>query len=240
MSDYIYEKVSMSSEMKKKLVSMLPNIPGLIKQKPGKGGGSYIKAETVIDVMNDVFGPLGWSHTIQKEWVEDRVPNVNPDGTTTYFKPVAHVHINVVVKAYNKETKKIEDVASHDGLGAQEINGGIIADMYKGAESDAIKRACRNFGVGLQLWRDQAGAQLFSTIATAALWDKEAEKRYEKELSFLSEASKQYGESYLMDCLNAFQPGASRLTDIVPERVPSFAGFVQQGINATKGAQQSA
>ena len=37
MSDYIYEKVSMSSEMKKKLVSMLPNIPGLIKQKPGKG-----------------------------------------------------------------------------------------------------------------------------------------------------------------------------------------------------------
>ena len=97
---------------------------------------TYIPVSEVIARLNDVFGVLGWSYT-QISCDRDAL---DPDFL------VAHVRMTV------------GDV-TRDGVGGQTIkrkrDGGIVdlGDEYKGAVSDALKKAAQSFGVGLYLAR---------------------------------------------------------------------------------------
>ena len=122
--------------------------PKEVEKQLDKGGATltYIPVSEVIVRLNDVFGPLGWSYTLVK--CERDV--LDPDFL------VAHVSMTV------------GDV-TRDGVGGQKIKrtraGDILdlGDEYKGAVSDALKKAAQSFGVGLYLARGHSAPASMQT-----------------------------------------------------------------------------
>jgi recombination DNA repair RAD52 pathway protein len=115
--------------------------PKEVERQLDKGGTSltYIPVSEVIARLNDVLGVFGWSYTMER--CERDI--LDPD----YL--VAHVRMTV------GETIR-------DGVGGQKIKrtraGDIVdlGDEYKGAVSDALKKAAQSFGVGLYLARSHS------------------------------------------------------------------------------------
>ena len=122
--------------------------PKEVERQLDKGGATltYIPVSEVIVRLNDVFGPLGWSYTLVK--CERDV--LDPDFL------VAHVSMTV------------GDI-TRDGVGGQKIKrtraGDIVdlGDEYKGAVSDALKKAAQSFGVGLYLARGHSSPASMQT-----------------------------------------------------------------------------
>jgi len=122
--------------------------PKEVEKQLDKGGATltYIPVSEIIVRLNDVFGPLGWSYTLVK--CERDV--LDPDFL------VAHVSMTV------------GDI-TRDGVGGQKIKrtraGDIVdlGDEYKGAVSDALKKAAQSFGVGLYLARGHSSPASMQT-----------------------------------------------------------------------------
>ena len=122
--------------------------PKEVEKQLDKGGATltYIPVSGVIVRLNDVFGPLGWSYTLVK--CERDV--LDPDFL------VAHVSVTV-------------GNITRDGVGGQKIKrtraGDILdlGDEYKGAVSDALKKAAQSFGVGLYLARGHSAPASMQT-----------------------------------------------------------------------------
>lgn len=119
--------------------------PHNVERSLSKGGVSltYIPVSEVINRLNRILGVDGWSSEI----VKCERDALDPDFI------VAHVRI----------TAKSEQlgVVVKDGFGGQKIkrtrSGDIVdlGDEFKGAVSDALKKAAQQFGVGLYLARSE-------------------------------------------------------------------------------------
>jgi recombination DNA repair RAD52 pathway protein len=98
----------------------------------------YLPISEIINRMNRIFGPTGWSHEV----ISCHRDAIDPDWV------VAHVRVHT------------SNGGSHDGFGGSQVKrrktGEIVdlGDEFKGAVSDALKKACQHFGVGLYLARD--------------------------------------------------------------------------------------
>ncbi|MBF83200.1 MAG: hypothetical protein CL489_01855 [Acidobacteria bacterium] len=107
-----------------------------------KGGTTltYIKVSEVISRLNDVLGVDGWSLVVK----ECRRDAVTPDWI------IAHVTLTTIIDGA---------VVHKDGFGGQEVkymkNGNPVdlGNEFKGAVSDATKKAAQSLGVGLYLAR---------------------------------------------------------------------------------------
>ena len=112
--------------------------PKEVEGQLDKGGITltYIPVSEVIVRLNEVFGVTGWSYT----QIKCERDFLDPDFL------VAHVRLTV-------------GTTTRDGVGGQKIKrtkaGDILdlGDEYKGAVSDALKKAAQSFGVGLYLAR---------------------------------------------------------------------------------------
>lgn len=110
-----------------------------------KGGTAltYIPVSEVINRLNKVLGVDKWSFTI----VRCERDAVDPDFV------VAHVRIEYFMTEFQAITR--------DGFGGQKIKrtkqGQILdlGDEFKGAISDALKKAAQTLGVGLYLARSE-------------------------------------------------------------------------------------
>lgn len=124
--------------MASELEALSSAFPKELERQLDKGGTTltYIPVSEVITRLNEVLGVFGWSYTLEK----CERDAIDPDFL------VAHVRMRV------GETIR-------DGVGGQTIkrkkNGEIVdlGDEYKGAVSDALKKAAQSFGVGLYLAR---------------------------------------------------------------------------------------
>ncbi len=114
-----------------------------------KGGTTltYIPAPEVITRLNTVLDVCGWSQ--QVIWLKEC-------GEHDKGGPVSIVaHVRLRVHHGDKQ-------GEYDGLGGQIVNrkrdGSIldIGDDYKGACSDALKKAAQCVGIGLYLARDES------------------------------------------------------------------------------------
>lgn len=124
--------------MASELEALSAPFPKEVERSLDKGGVTltYIPVSEVITRLNEVLGVFNWSYTIMKC---DR-DILDPDFI------VAHVRLKVgeMIK---------------DGVGGQKIKrtraGDILdlGDEYKGAVSDALKKAAQALGVGLYLAR---------------------------------------------------------------------------------------
>jgi recombination DNA repair RAD52 pathway protein len=123
---------------------------------------TYLPIAEVINRMNRVVGVGNWSSEIL---------NCGRDATDPDWV-VAHVRISARIG---------QDVVVRDGFGGQKIkrtrNGNEIVDLgdeFKGAVSDATKKALQQFGVGLYLARD-AEAMEIEQVQDASQPDPQAE-----------------------------------------------------------------
>jgi len=92
-------------------------------------GFDYVPVGDVIRRMNTVLGTGGWSSQIvSTQIIGDEV--------------VAHVSV----------TAEVDGRFCHaDGFGGVRKNPNGMGDTFKGATSDALKKACQRLGVGLHL-----------------------------------------------------------------------------------------
>jgi hypothetical protein len=142
--------------------------PKEVERQLKKGGTSltYIPVSEVINRLNKVLGIDGWSYEI----IKCERDALDPDFI------VAHVRMTV----YPGSDKFVG--VTKDGFGGQKIkrtkNGDIVdlGDEFKGAVSDALKKAAQSLGVGLYLARSEEamGIEQEESIdpAIEAMWEQ--------------------------------------------------------------------
>jgi hypothetical protein len=131
-----------------------------------KGGANlvYIPVSEVITRLNKVLGVDKWSFDIVSCQRDARDPD--------YI--VAHVRITW-------HTSESVGWISRDGFGGQKIkrtkNGDIVdlGDEFKGAVSDALKKAAQTLGVGLYLSRSEEAIEIEEVIAASQAVEGDAE-----------------------------------------------------------------
>lgn len=133
--------------------------PQEMERTVSKGGASltYLPIAEVTNRMNRVLGVSGWSSEI----LRCERDASDPDWV------VAHVRITAVIDG-NK--------VIHDGFGGQKIKRSRkdnevvdLGDEFKGAVSDATKKALQQFGVGLYLARDIDAMEAEMAIEASAV-----------------------------------------------------------------------
>lgn len=129
---------------------------------------TYIPVSEVIARLNKVLGVSNWSSEI----IKAERDALDPDFV------IAHVRLTAVIDG---------GVTTKDGVGGQSVkrrkNGDIVdlGDEFKGAVSDALKKAAQQMGVGLYLARDEDAMEIedgadpvYQTLdpEVVALWDQ--------------------------------------------------------------------
>ena len=149
------EKEEEAKQIKLKNDSMLRDLsepfPSEVERTLKKGGASltYIPISEVIARLNRIFGINGWSSEI----IKCERDALDPDFI------VAHVRLTA-------RTDGEWVITTHDGIGGQKIKrtktGDIVdlGDEFKGAVSDALKKAAQQFGVALYLARSEEAMML--------------------------------------------------------------------------------
>lgn len=141
------------STTEEKAKALYEDFPKAMEKSISKGGRSltYIPASEVVNRLNRVFGIDGWISETVQAW---------RDGDTI----VAHVRLTAFFDTPQEgATFSGRREISHDGFGgvAIKMKSGTkdpqdLGDEYKGAASDALKKAATLFGVALYLARDDA------------------------------------------------------------------------------------
>ena len=155
------EAAAAEAEAKKRVLfeGLYEPFPQEMERTLVKGGTAltYIPVSEVITRLNRVFGVCGWSSTIIRCERDERDPDFI----------VAHVRLSID-SDFNHPT------VTKDGFGGQKIkrtkNGDIVdlGDEFKGAISDALKKAAQQFGIGLYLARDPDAIELEQAIYAEA------------------------------------------------------------------------
>lgn len=137
--------------------------PQEMERKVNKSGTTltYIPVSEIINRLNKVLGVDKWSFQV----LHCMRDTVDPDFVT------AHVRITALMDSGvpNQQTTVIRD-----GIGGQKIKrtkqGAIIdlGDEFKGAISDALKKAAQTLGVGLYLARTDDAIEIEQVIEGTA------------------------------------------------------------------------
>lgn len=134
--------------------------PVEVERQLKKGGAqlTYIPVSEVINRLNKVLGFDGWSYEI----IKCERDALDPDFI------VAHVRMSIF-----PEADRFVSVTK-DGFGGQKIkrtkSGDIVdlGDEFKGAVSDALKKAAQALGVGLYLARTEEAMEATETYSQPA------------------------------------------------------------------------
>lgn len=137
------------------------SFPKEMERTVNKGGAAlvYVPISEVINRMNRVFGVDKWSYTIVK---------CERDVTDQDFV-IAHVRVQYFPDASVSVTR--------EGFGGQKIKrtkqGAVLdlGDEFKGAISDALKKAAQAFGVGLYLARSEEAMEAEQSIEAEFEYD---------------------------------------------------------------------
>ena len=131
-----------------------------VLQKRSKGGANltYVPVAEVIARLNLVLGTENWAEVESETWISSEFPN----------SMVSKVTISATIDGVT--TTKIgyggEDIKFYKAGSPNEGKPLDLGDSYKGAHSDAFKKACTELGVGLDIARKDD-----------ALYHEEAEKQ---------------------------------------------------------------
>lgn len=130
--------------------SLSEPFPQEMERTINKGGTNltYIPVSEVINRLNKVLGVDNWSFAI----LRCERDAIDPDFV------IAHVRLDYHSPSYT--------TVSRDGIGGQKIKrtkqGSIVdlGDEFKGAISDALKKAAQTLGVGLYLARSDEAIEI--------------------------------------------------------------------------------
>ena len=138
------------------------NVPAEAKKtiKGGRiNGFTDINPMWRIRKLTEIFGPcgIGWYYTIDREWLE---------GNESTGEVAAFVRISLYIKADGEWSKPIVGVGG-SMFAANESRGIRVSDeCYKMAQTDAISVACKNLGIGAEVYWE-AGETKYSRMQDA-------------------------------------------------------------------------
>ena len=167
---------------------------------------SYISANTCIDLLNKAFGH-NWSMRIVDRWMEPGVPFpfVEKDGKVPVPQPPTAWCIVELSVDFVDEDGKIHTVTK-SAFGSQSITGNQSTQStngYKGAQSDALKKAATLFGIALELYRkDPAEQEYFEEVNEELFspWTDELVEQYKEQFDYIHQILELNG--YTVENLN--------------------------------------
>lgn len=187
-------KTISTPELVKKKVSA--ELPEYIIQERDAGGGkklSYISGATVIDILNNTFGHLGWSAEYPEFWIEKGKDFVQKENNRYPFKKEAQTSTNalgdkVCVQPQGdicwakcrltihleKPDGSIYSIVK-EAFGSKSIIGKQSEQehIYKSAQTDALKKAASLLGIGGDLYRGESEQAYFNVISKPIVWTEE-------------------------------------------------------------------
>lgn len=209
------------------------NIPdALIKNRDGGRGItlSYVSGATVTDILNEAFDYM-WDWVIETQWVQESVDKFNPkyDKEPQPQNPVAHVRGRLIVHFQDGDGNWRHIAKS--GYGSKSVIGGQNEqqDIFKAADTDALKKAASRLGIGLELYRDEDEQLHFEERNYVDPWDDEAREKYAEELQFIRDLQEANELSYedLGDYVNDFDEKLTSIGDITPDNIEEFVEFLK-------------
>lgn len=157
----------------------------------------YIPVSEVINRMNRVLGVEGWSQ---------EVIYVGRDATDIDFV-IAHIRVTAIIGGVS---------TYRDGYGGQKVkrakSDGQIVDLsneYKSAISDAFKKACQGFGVGLYIARPDEAIAIEAAEEMASMQSNmsdEAKQLYENFIGLRNKLNEE-GLKQIRDYWNTLSGG---------------------------------
>ena len=215
--------------------------PNLIKTRTQYGGGgknslSYISANTCIDLLNAAFGH-NWSMRIVDRWMEAGVqhPFVEKDGKKPVAQgPTAWCIVELSVD-FTDENGNVHTVTK-SAFGSQSITGNQSVQStngYKGAQSDALKKAATLFGIALELYRDPSEANYFfaSNEDLFTIWTDELKEQHKEEFEYLDKICELNGYS-LDDLAYWISLASNSKADSISNMDPEYMSKLVQVLEA--------
>ena len=161
--------------VKKKVSAPLPEY--IIQERDaGKSKKlSYISGATVIDILNNTFGHLGWDFEIVNKWMQECTPWVNKynGGVAEEQNPVAFVHGRLTVRVLNEKGEYVTVVK--ESFGSKSVIGkqNEQESTFKSAQTDALKKAASLLGIGADLYRGESEQAYYDVISKPIVWTDE-------------------------------------------------------------------
>lgn len=213
--------LNLNTDIKLKLSESIPD--SLLKtRKSGSTELTYITQNTCIDKLNDIFG-YAWSFEILDHWMEEGVTQIKMENPKYPFTakntdmdaikvnaegkryielpqlPSAWVLVKLTVPMVTESGEVV--YISKMATGSQAINGPQATQSingYKGAQSDALKKAASLFGIALELYRDateQEEFEAFKETLTPDTWTEEVIDANRQEYDYIMNIMEEYGWS---------------------------------------------
>lgn len=241
-------------DLKTALATPLPEY--IHKQKPsGKSSLTYVSGQAVIDKLNATFGYAGWSWDILERFIqksEDKVIKTKWEGGKNVKLdppiyepqlPVAHVVGRLTVHLQDEVGKHFS--VSKTAPGAQCLVGGQSEqeNIFKGANTDAIKKAATMFGIGLELYRDENEAYFFNEMNYEDPWTEEVLEEHKEDFVYLTDFKKTYGltDEDMSGYINTFSAGTLPTIDyLMPDNISPFVKYLQDLVSSQAGEQKGA
>ena len=172
-----------------------------------------------IRKLTEIFGPcgIGWYYTIDREWLE---------GNESTGEVAAFVRISLYVKADGEWSRPIVGVGG-SMFAASESKGIRVSDeCYKMAQTDALSVACKNLGIGAEVYW-AAGETKYSSGGQAAPPAQDPTKATPEQIRVIRQA---YGEERVMKLMEV--NGITRMEDLPREK----ADEIMQYLNSRRSA----
>ncbi len=179
-------KIEMPKEMLLKIYEKLPS--EIIKErstgnkkKDERGQWveeklDYISSNTVIDILNDLFGEMGWNFEILKFWIEKgrdykKKDYKTQEETVIPQGDIVHVHARLTATLYDENGNEHKVVK--EAFGSKSVIGGqsVQESLFKVAQSDALKKCASLLGIGSELYRRGEESIWFRNILIGRLFD---------------------------------------------------------------------
>ena len=112
--------------------------------KPGAAGKEnllYIEHAFLRDRLNQVIGPGQWALIPRSRWAEDFTTRDNKPGSRVYVEAMLLVRGCFVAEAVGEMEYYPHNASQNYG------------DAVEGAKTAALRRCCKEFGIGLQAWK---------------------------------------------------------------------------------------
>ena len=179
-------KIEMPKEM---LLKIYEKLPSEIIQERDSGSKkknergqwveeklSYISSNTAIDILNDLFGEMGWNFEIVKSWIESGRDFKKKDyktGEETLIPQgdIVHVLARITATLYDEDGKPFTGVKEAFGSKSIVGNQSVQESIFKAAQSDALKKAASLLGIGSELYRKDAEQIWFRNILIGRIFE---------------------------------------------------------------------
>ena len=234
--------IPISNDIKEKLNTPFPS--AIYKTKDaGKNQLTYVAGQSVIDKLNSTFGYFGWSWEILDKFIQESEDKIIKYEWKNGIKkeleepihekqlPVAHVIGKLTVHVQDENGNMLN--ISKTAPGAQCIIGGQAEqeNVYKGANTDALKKAATMFGIGLELYRDENEEYFFQQLIYENPWTQEELEKHKESLDYINELSQSMSLDTVNKYLNAFSSGVySSIDYLTPDIIDNFVDFLKNNI----------